>query len=181
MVVPGSVMSLGMYVFTGCNALERVFIPRHFQTENLSLSCPEGTEIVYYDASTLRTPVPVPYSWLDAYPALLKKNGNDYEETASAAAANGVNRVWECYLAGLDPTNPESRFQVTIEMNEGTPEIRYSPNLGTARRYRIEGKSALSETEWKEKDSESRFFRVIVLPPYAATYLDFVHDFGSLI
>ena len=34
-------------------------------------------------------------------------------------AANGVNKVWECYVAGISPTNAASRFfRVKVAMPE---------------------------------------------------------------
>ena len=55
--------------------------------------------IVTYDPvpvqETQTTPVPVPHTWLDGYPALLAEQSGDYEAAANATAANG-RTVWAC-------------------------------------------------------------------------------------
>ena len=169
MVLPGSLLSLGNYVFSGCTSLESIHLPRHFETTNLQLGCPSQTEVDYYNASTLQSPIPVSFDWLDSYPAVLNDNENNYEKSALAVAANGINYVWECYLAGLNPTNPESRFVVSIKMKEGDPSVSWNPDLRPARRYTIEGKTDLAEEFWRDNRAEPRFFRAVVFPPKAAT------------
>lgn len=41
--------------------------------------------------------------------------GGATNASPGAAAANGINTVMECYIAGLNPTNPASLFGVTVE------------------------------------------------------------------
>ena len=174
-------MFLGDDVFENCQALESVQIPRHFEGSNITLSCPPETTIVYYDASTLRTPIPVSYDWLDAYPALLSFNGNDYEATALSPAANGINRVWECYLAGLDPTNPDSVFVGALQMVRGEPTLSWSQNLGTARHYIVEGKTDLSCDKWsRDLGKGARFFRIVVEPPKPHTVFSIILHIGDI-
>ena len=62
----------------------------------------------------------MPYSWLEADAAtILAAHGGDYEAAGNAMAANGVNKVWECYVAGISPTNAASRFfRVKVAMPE---------------------------------------------------------------
>ena len=107
------------------------------------------------ESSTLTTSVPVPHSFLDTdYPLLLSAHGGDYEAAANAPAANGVNKVWECYVAGIDPTDEEARFEATIEIGpDGKPEVKWNPPLSeeeTAKRiYRTYGRKTLDpKEEW---------------------------------
>ena len=81
-------------------------------------------------SETQTTPEPVPYSWLslDAA-AILAANGGDYEAAANATAANGVNKVWECYVAGISPTNETQVFRTVISWENGEPKISWEPKL----------------------------------------------------
>ena len=117
-------------------------------------------------SATRTTPVPVPYSWLDGWGLA---GGGDYEAAACALAANGANAVWECYVAGLDPTNGTSRLLAMISMTNGAPCVTWTPDLnegGTKheRVYTVEGKAALTN-DWDAVDADSRFFRVKVSMP----------------
>lgn len=101
---------------------------------------------VHVDTQT--TDVPVPYSWLDEYyPETI-----DYEAAATAMAANGINRVWEAYVAGFSPTNSSERFTAAIAMEGDFPLITWSPDLnegGTKaeRVYKVWGRESLSSTD----------------------------------
>ena len=41
-----------------------------------------------------------------------------YESDAKEDAANGLNKVSECYVAGLNPTNATDVFAIDAERNE---------------------------------------------------------------
>ena len=116
---------------------------------------------------TVTTPVPVPHSWLDGYPEALAAHGGDREAFASDWAANGRNRVWECYVAGTDPTLENAEFKITsLSFEDGGVAVRWSPDLnenGTKsnRTYTVEGKPAMTN-EWGPRDPSSHFFRVRV-------------------
>ncbi|MBQ3344042.1 MAG: hypothetical protein IJG84_19240 [Kiritimatiellae bacterium] len=118
--------------------------------------------------ATSTTPVPVPYAWLDAYPSELARHGGDYELFGNARAANGLF-VWSCYVAGLNPTNAESRFTAYIQMRDGRPLISWTPDLNTngeQRVYTIWGATNLENAVWyTPTNSASRFFRVEVSMP----------------
>ena len=120
------------------NGTQRVAI------DNVIVMEPLGTSPVAVD-HTVTTPVPVPYSYLDIdCPALVAAHGGDYEAAANAIASNGVNKVWECYVAGISPTNEIETFQVIISMDaDGKPVISWAPPLPAAkaakREYRILG------------------------------------------
>ncbi|MBP5321622.1 MAG: C10 family peptidase [Kiritimatiellae bacterium] len=117
--------------------------------------------------ATKTSGVPVPYEWLDAYG--LVENG-DYETAANRTVmkAGDVSQpVWQDYLTGTDPTDPDSRFIAQIFMSNGKPFVTWSPDLTNERRiYTIIGKKSLSDETWQPVPegglSDFRFFKVKV-------------------
>ena len=114
--------------------------------------------------------VAIPHSWLsdEAAPILAANSGN-HETAANAMAANGVNKVWECYVAGISPTNAAARFEARIDFVDGKPVVKWEPDLnegGTKheRVYTVEGKENLTDS-WAPTNSASRFFHVKVGMP----------------
>lgn len=120
---------------------------------------------------TLTTPEPVPYSWLDQYNLGV---GTDYE-TAGNAASGKMNwgkpsAVWEEYVAGLDPTDANSRLVANIEMRDGALYVSWTPDLNTngiIRTYKVYGSKTLENGgNWQyPTNSLHRFFRVKVEMP----------------
>ena len=120
---------------------------------------------------TLTTPEPVPYAWLDQYNLGV---GTDYE-TAGNAASGKMNwgkpsAVWEEYVAGLDPTDTNSRLVANIEMRDGVPFVSWTPDLNTngiIRTYKVYGSETLENGgNWQyPTNSLHRFFRVKVEMP----------------
>ena len=125
---------------------------------------------------TLTTPVPIEHSWLEANAnRTIAAHGGDYEVAANVTAANGVNKVWECYVAGIDPEDESSRFEATIEIGaDGKPVVKWNPPLteeeAAKRTYRTLGKKTLDPAEeWTDvtdvPDLDAagwRFFKVKV-------------------
>ena len=128
---------------------------------------PEGGAVDY----TVTTPEPVPYLYLDTEcPMLLVQYGGDYEAAAKATAANGCNKVWECYVAGISPTNETARFTAQIEMQGDTPIVTWEPDLntnGVIRTYKVYGSETLENGgNWQyPTNSLHRFFKVTVEMP----------------
>jgi hypothetical protein len=58
-------------------------------------------------AYTTSTPVPVPHAWLRTHFG----EDIDYEQVAQQTAANDMP-VWQTYVAGLDPADPESQLRI---------------------------------------------------------------------
>ena len=119
--------------------------------------------------ATQTTEVPVPYSWLRLYCPGMGDEYEAYEAAAKAAAANGYNRVWECYVAGISPTNETAKFTAAIEMVDGLPHVTWSPNLNTngeVRVYTVFGKTNLTDAAWVcPTNAAHRFFKVKVEMP----------------
>ena len=123
-------------------------------------------EFQFAASETRTTPVPVPFEWMDAFSAMLANHGGDYETFGNATASNGVNKVWECYVTGLDPTSATNRFLAEIVFDEtGSPEVKWSPDLGDERRYSVLGKTNLLDATWGPTNESTRFFRVKVSMP----------------
>lgn len=107
--------------------------------------------------STTNTPVPVPFDWIDERG--LAPRG-DYERAAEERSACG-RPVWQCYVAGLDPEDPDADFCAGIVVSNGVPVVTFDPDLGTERIYVVEGKENLSDP-WGSTNASTRFFRVKV-------------------
>ena len=103
---------------------------------------------------------------MDKAAALVDLAMGDYESAAKATGANGV-ALWESYVAGLDPTDPTSRFTASIAIGtDGKPLITWKPALKGERIYRICGKKDLSDATWTAdidpKGGVYRFYKITV-------------------
>ncbi len=97
--------------------------------------------------------------------------------TGKAATDGSPMYVWQDYVNGCDPTNPEDVFRATIEMVDGVPYIGWEPNLNTIetlRVYRILGKTDLADAgeQWGRVRSGHRFFKVTVEMPNGSAVSD---------
>ena len=122
-----------------------------------------------YPTATSTTPDPAPYVWLDANakPIVTRFYG-DYEAAGNADAANGENKIWECYVAGISPTNVTQVFRAVISWKDGAPEISWEPKLTpeeeAKRTYTIYGRESLTDLDgWiTPTNAMHRFFKVSV-------------------
>lgn len=80
--------------------------------------------------------VPVPYDWLRDYYPGTPDEYDSYEAAGNATAANGVNKVWECYVAGISPTNATQSFRTIVSWKNCEPRISWSRNLRLMRKRR---------------------------------------------
>lgn len=75
--------------------------------------------------------------------------------------------VWEDYVMGTDPMNPDSKFRTFIRIVDGRPVVSYDPDLGAERKYTVLGSADLKT--WCEVDptnpGETRYFKVSVEMP----------------
>ena len=146
-----------------------------YKKDNVESDGDDAAYVAGYDwtsdfTETQTTVVPVPYVWLTAHDPGVADEYEAYENSAKATAANGFNKVWECYVAGISPTNETAKFTAAIEMVDGVPQITWSPDLntnGVERTYTIWGKTNLTdEVEWEcPTNSAHRFFKVTVDMP----------------
>jgi len=93
---------------------------------------------------TVTTPVEVPHDWLDQW----EDNIADYEALAWSEGDNGVT-FWESYVAGLIPTNANSRLRITRFARDDDPAaLCWDPHRHD-RTYTIHGKTNLTDvTPW---------------------------------
>lgn len=180
LVIPDSVIQIGNWAFYKCDGLVKLYVPAAWEGTQLlqNTAIPSGCTVVYGEPEadvTSMTPVAVPYSWLEEYATeILESTGGNYDAAANSNAANGIP-VWQCYLAGLSPTDTEAEFQVkSVSIVNGEVIIEWDPDLndnGTkmARHYTLLGKRLLTDGDWSEIPSDAdmdaegwRFFRVRV-------------------
>ena len=88
----------------------------------------------------------------------------DYSNVLNRVGANGCT-VLDSYIAGLTPTNSNSKLLANIHMVDDNPVITWAPNLAN-RVYTIYGKTNLTDKAWHSPTNESsRFFEVEVSMP----------------
>ena len=117
--------------------------------------------------TTQTTDVPVPYAWLLENSRDVVDEYDSYEAVAKQVAANGLNTVEDCYVAGLDPEDEKAAFTAQIELVDGQPVVMPSPDLKDARVYKVYGRTGLDDAEgWTTPlKSEHRFFKISVALP----------------
>ena len=109
--IPDRVTSVGNNAFKNCNNLKTVFLPGSLQGATGTWGLPEGCRVFtgpdYVTIGLGR----IPKAWIfERAPAAFAAANEDWEAAAQAMAANGENKVWECYVAGLDPASATNRF-----------------------------------------------------------------------
>ena len=119
---------------------------------------------------THESAVSVPYDWILTYFPHTAPEYDRYETAANATAANGRDKVWECFVAGISPTNETAAFTAKIEMRDGAPIVTWEPDLntnGVIRTYKVYGSETLENGgEWQyPTNSFHRFFKVAVEIP----------------
>jgi hypothetical protein len=100
---------------------------------------------------------------LDGFEGLV--SGNDYESAASGDPDQDGRLTWQEYVAGSNPMDGASVFMATIAEENGQLTVGWTPDLGPARVYTVEGRSALGDPVWAPTNGASRFFRVKVQLP----------------
>ena len=121
---------------------------------------------------------PIPHEWIrNAALAVLPSLAYATPEEFAAAAWSRPSpwgkptALWEDYVAGTnpDPAGPDSTFRITsIVVTNGVPALTWSPDLGAARRYTVEGKVRLDDKNepWQTPlPPGARFFKVKVSLP----------------
>ena len=108
--------------------------------------------------------VEIPAARLDEHAAAaVATAGGDYQAAARTIAANG-RPVWECYVADLDPEDPDDDLVAAIEMDGGEAHVSILKGEKATRSYEIQGAPAPGGP-WGGRDEDSRFFRIRVVRP----------------
>ncbi len=113
----------------------------------------------------------VPYLWIAMYPELDESLRNesfgniDFNAIGDKTAAN-AQTVTDCYICGLDPTDPDAVFRASIEVVGDKYMISWSPDLNEGgakneRVYEIDTKIDLSHS-WDKVESETD----VITAPY---------------
>ena len=148
--------------------------------------------IVTYDLPpvgyTQTTDVKVPYEWLLANWPDAVDEYEAYESAAKATAANG-RKVWECYVLGLDPTDPSDDFRITRFWMDGyMPKFEFNHTTdGSGNSFlpyvKPLGKAQLSD-KWRHVPEGGnpafRFFTVEVVPPGCESSIVEDEDLGGV-
>ena len=118
------------------------------------------------------------YEWLKGHNQV--SADQQAEAGASSAAARSVAQVlresqvegkagtlYDEYVAGTNPEDPNSVFKAEISMVDGTPVVTWTPDLKQSRHYTIYGANSLgADVEWQVVPSEEeggyKFFKVQV-------------------
>ena len=120
--------------------------------------------------------VAITADWAKQYPAFTATFGADFTkaltmQTGKCDGAGNPMLVWQDFVAGTDPTDPEDVFtaSITFDRNTGDPVISWSPELSAAeaakRVYKVLGKVKLTDAVWTEVNGNTadfNFFKVSV-------------------
>lgn len=120
--------------------------------------------IVNPASSTTIEGVSVPNAWL-------KEKGIPISDGVEAALSAQTGKttssghplsVWEEYVQGTDPNDPDDRFEANVTIVDGKPVVTYTPDLGEERTYTILGSTDLKTWKPAEEGDGSRYFKVKV-------------------
>ena len=132
--------------------------------------------------------VVVPVEWIDSHADIVAAAGGDKAAALHRTAANG-RKVWECYVLGLDPTDPSDDFRITrFWMEDGAPKFEFSHATdGSGNSFlpyvKPLGKAQLSD-KWRHVPEGGnpafRFFTVEVVPPGCESSIVDEEDLGGV-
>lgn len=100
----------------------------------------------------------IPHVWI-------MKNGkgmHSFSDICRQMQPNGY-LLWQCYVAGLEPLDADSKLTASIDMIGGHPKVTFCPDLGSVRKYTVLGSKDLSN--WSETNVDGPFFKVKVELP----------------
>ena len=115
--------------------------------------------------------------WTEQYPDFESKFGNDFTKavTMQTGKMDGSGKpmmVWQDFVAGTDPTDPDDKFTASITFDKDTnaPIVSWTPELSqaeaTKRSYKKYGKVKLNDPDWimvpDGEESNYNFFKVTV-------------------
>ena len=179
--IPDSVTSIGDYAFYDCSELTSITVPEWLLDQSDSWGLPSGCQVVVSDNPCVDVDgVAIPKTWIsrNAADALAAAGGN-YWAAARVKAANG-RPVWECYVADLDPEDPDDDLVAGIEMSVGAPRVWILKGESGERNYEIQGAPS-PNGPWGERNEYSRFFRIRVAEGFTSYTITFDSAGGSAV
>ena len=112
------------------------------------------------------TDAAVPVEWLGAYGCVDEDSTPASLQQVMAQAGDNGMPLWQSWVAGLDPWNPDSQLMANIAVVGDEVEVSWMPDLSNAepkRHYTVMGKTNLTDTAWViPVNEEHRFFKVTV-------------------
>lgn len=85
-----------------------------------------------------------------------------FSRTGKKTSSGELLSVWDEYVQGTDPTDPDDRFVVDIEIVDGKPVVSFTPDLGDRRKYTLLGSADLKTWRVAEDGDGSRYFKAKV-------------------
>lgn len=162
-MIPASVKNVGEYAFWGCE-VKHLMVAETIKTQVSSWSLPSNCQIgVYGETSVFMDEINIPKTWLENASIMIGLSTVDPAIVAMETAANG-RPVWECYVADLDPEDPDDDLVADIELVNGLPLVTILKGESANRIYETQG-APTPVGPWGEPDESSRFFRVKVRLP----------------
>jgi len=144
--------------------------------DNVSWTSAPGVAMETFDTTI---PVKVPFAKIrTTYSNYWERARGDFNSAVKLVGENGIP-VYESYVAGLDPSDPDSQFTTEITTDEnGELKVTWKPDLNegdtrNVRTYRTKGKKSLGDRNWVYMDTvtdeaqkaEYKFFSVEVSMP----------------
>lgn len=143
-----------------------------FCTFSLSLTDGSNHDI----EETISCPINIPTEWSEKFHKFAECFGNDFQKalimkTGKVDGAGKELLVWQDYVVGTDPTNPNDTFKISIVFVDAKPRLVMSPDLPpeekSLRRYTVYGKRSLRDSSWtviQDQDDlmEFKFFKISV-------------------
>ncbi len=112
------------------------------------------------------TDAAVPVEWLGAYGCVDEDSTPASLQQVMAQAGDNGMPLWQSWVAGLDPWNPDSQLMANIAVVGDEVEVSWTPDLSNAepkRHYTVMGKTNLTDTAWViPVNEEHHFFKVTV-------------------
>lgn len=162
-----------MYTLTVTNVVVH-YVLNSIQSE---IALPVGDDTGYVNVITEVTSggaVCVPTEWKNNFEGFEARFGSDFgkalmKPTGKVDGAGNAMLVWQDYVAGTNPMNPNDKFMASVTIVDGKPIVSWTPELpedhAALRSYTIYGKTKLQDAEWSKVSGDEanyNFFKVVV-------------------
>ncbi len=148
------------------------------ETLTVSVDGPLEIDVVFIDRVTENTRTP--WWFLAESDPERDWTPQDFEDAALSASANGAP-LWESYVTGMDPENPEAVFAISqVMFHDGTPRLNWRHDRVPPQPITVQFRASLLEGEWQNvgtvtavdgentfesAEGERGFYRLVVEVP----------------